>query len=138
MRRNLLFLLLVLIYPISAMAQEETFVVIAHERVPKTDLTTLQRLYTGRVLSIAEQAAMPVNLPAGNALRRQFLEAVMAQTEEQYTGYWLVRRYVGKGTPPREIASIDDVLRYVAETPGAVAYVPQSRVPKGGNVIFRQ
>lgn len=137
MRRNLLFLLLVLICPICAMAQE-AFVVIAHERVPKTDLTTLQRLYAGRVLSIAEQAATPVNLPAGNALRRQFLEAVMAQTEEQYTGYWLVRRYVGKGTPPREIASIDDVLRYVAETPGAVAYVPQSRVPKGGNVIFRQ
>lgn len=137
MRRNLLFLLLALLAPFSGRAQE-ALVIIAHGGVPKTDLATVQRLYTGRILSIADQPALPVNLPPGNPLRQQFLEVYLEQNEEQYTGYWLVRRYVGKGTPPREMASIEEILRFVGGTPGAVAYVPQSKVPKGANVVFKR
>ncbi|WP_153132568.1 hypothetical protein [Dechloromonas hortensis] len=137
MRRNLLFLLLVLLVPFSGQAQE-ALVIIAHGSLPKTDLATVQRLYTGRILSIADQPAVPINLPPGNPLRQQFLEAYLEQNEEQYTGYWLVRRYVGKGTPPREMASVEEILRFVGSTPGAVAYVPQSKVPKGANVVFKR
>lgn len=137
MRRSLLFLLLVLLVPFSGQAQE-ALVIIAHGSLPKTDLATVQRLYTGRILSIADQPAVPINLPPGNPLRQQFLEVYLEQNEEQYTGYWLVRRYVGKGTPPREMASIEEILRFVGSTPGAVAYVPQSKVPKGANVVFKR
>lgn len=137
MRRNLLFLLLVLLVPFSGQAQE-ALVIIAHGSLPKTDLATVQRLYTGRILSIADQPAVPINLPPGNPLRQLFLEAYLEQNEEQYTGYWLVRRYVGKGTPPREMASVEEILRFVGSTPGAVAYVPQSKVPKGANVVFKR
>lgn len=137
MRRNLFVLLLVLIAPLGGRAQE-ALVIVAHGSVPKTDLATVQRLYTGRILSIAEQPALPVNLPPGHPLRQQFLETYLEQTEEQYTGYWLVRRYVGKGTPPREMATVEEILRFVGGTPGAVAYLPQSRIPKGANVVFRR
>jgi hypothetical protein len=106
--------------------------------LPKTDLPSLQRLYTGRVVSIGQQAATPVNLPAGNPVRQRFLETVLGQDEEQYAGYWLVRRYVGKGAPPQELRDVDELLRYVSTTPGAVVYVPASRVPPEANIIFRR
>lgn len=121
----------------SAIAADEGFVVIGHSALPKADLPTLQRLYTGRVTSISQQAAIPINLPAGNPSRQQFLNAVLGQSEEQYTGYWLVRRYVGKGTPPQELATSEELLKYVFSTPGAVGYLPASKVPPGGNIIFR-
>ena len=112
-------------------------VVIASGALPKVDLTTLQRLYTGRIVSVGQQAATPLNLPAGDPLRKRFLEGILGQTEEQYTGYWLVRRYVGKGAPPQEFATVDEMLRQLASTPGAVAYVPVSKVPSGANIIYR-
>ena len=119
-----------------ACANEEV-VVIASGALPKVDLSTLQRLYTGRIVSVGQQAATPLNLPAGDPLRKRFLEGVLGQTEEQYTGYWLVRRYVGKGAPPQEFATVDEMLRQLASTPGAVAYVPVSKVPSGANIIYR-
>jgi ABC-type phosphate transport system substrate-binding protein len=119
-------------------AAGDDLVVIAHAGLPKTDRITLQRLYTGRVVSISQQAVAPVNLPAGHPARDEFLQWVMEQNEEQYTGYWLVRRYVGKGSPPQELGSIDEIVKYVSTTPGAVGYVPLSKVPPGGNVILRR
>lgn len=119
-------------------AAGEEIVIIAHPGLPKTDRVTLQRLYTGRIVSIGQQAVTPVNLPAGNPLRDKFLQSIMEQNEEQYTGYWLVRRYVGKGSPPVELGDVDEVAKYVQMTPGAVGYVPASKVPMGANVIFRR
>ena len=120
----------------AANANDE-LVVIASGALPKVDLPTLQRLYTGRIVSVGQQAATPLNLPAGDPLRKRFLEGILGQTEEQYTGYWLVRRYVGKGAPPQEFATVDEMLRQLALTPGAVAYVPVSKVPSGANIIYR-
>ena len=120
-----------------AASANEDVVVIASGALPKVDLPTLQRLYTGRIVSVGQQAATPLNLPAGDPLRKRFLEGVLGQTEEQYTGYWLVRRYVGKGAPPQEFATVDEMLRQLASTPGAVAYVPVSKVPSGANIIYR-
>lgn len=118
-------------------AADDRLVVIGHSALSKTDVSTLQRLYTGRVVSINEQAAIPVHLLPGDPLRRQFLDVVMKQSEEQYSGYWLVRQYVGKGAPPQEFATVEALLKYVTTTPGALGYLPASRVPMGGNVIFR-
>ena len=136
MRKTLCYLQLLLL--LSSAVADENIVVIGHGGLPKTDIATLQRLYTGRVTTINQQTAVPVNLPPGNPARRQFLELLMGQNEEQYTGYWLVRRYVGKGTPPSEVASIDELIAYVTNTPGAVGYLPASKVPPGSNVIFRR
>ncbi|MDP2880194.1 MAG: hypothetical protein Q8N89_01265 [Azonexus sp.] len=136
MRRTLLFLLIACL-PALALA-EEALAFIAYGGLPKTEQSVLQRLYTGRVVSIGEQAATPINYPAGHPLRESFLAMLMGQSEEQYTGYWLVRRYVGKGTPPLVLPDVDAVVAYVLVTPGAVGYVPLSKVPPGGNVIFKR
>jgi hypothetical protein len=135
--RRILLCLLIACLPALALAQE-ALVFIGYGGLPRTEQSILQRLYTGRAVSIGEQAVTPVNYPAGHPLRERFLAAIMGQTEEQYTGYWLVRRYVGKGAPPAELPDIEAVVAYVLATPGAVGYVPLSKVPPGGNVIFRR
>lgn len=137
MRMRLLLHFLSLLATGGALAGEP-IVVIAYPGIPKTDAVSLQRLYTGRSVSIAQLSAVPVNLPAGHPARQQFLETLLGQDEEQYTAYWLVRRYVGKGAPPKEVAEVDEVLAYVRNTPGAVGYLPLSAVPPGSNVIFRK
>lgn len=128
---------LFLLVPAIVLAGEEVLV-IGHAALPKTDKLTVQRLYTGRAVSIGSQQVLPINLPSGHSVREDFLQTCLDQNEEQYTGYWLVRRYVGKGAPPQEMGSLDEVIRFVQVTPGAVGYVPLSKVPRGANVIFRR
>lgn len=138
MRRLLALLIILVSLALTVSAADDPVVVIGHPGVPKADLATIQRLYAGRVVSIGEIAAFPVNLAKGNVVRLQFLSSLLGQTEEQYTGYWLVRRYVGKGAPPQELADLAEMLRFVASNPGAVGYVPLSAVPAGTNVIFKR
>lgn len=138
MRSVILFLVALWWAVLPAASADEAIAVIGHPGVPRTDQASLLRLYTGRTLSIGAQPAVPVNLPAGDPVRTRFLETVLGQSEEQYTGYWLVRRYVGKGAPPLEFETTDALLRHVLATPGAVGYLPSSKVPAGVNVIFRR
>ncbi len=137
MRKLLISLLLIGSFSTAPLA-EDALVVIGHSTLQKTDLATLQRLYTGRVVSLNQQPATPLNLPPGHPLREQFLANILAQNEEQYSGYWLVRRYVGKGAPPQEMSSPEEIIRAVSTTPGAIGYLPLSKVPAGSNIIFKR
>lgn len=119
-------------------ALADGILVIAHAGVPKTDLATLQRIYTGRVIEINGISVFPLNALPGHPNRNRFLRDFLHQDEEKYTGYWTVRRYIGKGTPPQEVASPAEMIATVQSTPGAVGYIHDSDWKPGLNVLFRQ
>jgi hypothetical protein len=75
---------------------------------------------------------VPVNLAKGNAVRKAFMEQVLAQDEEKFIAYWTVRRYIGKGSPPREFAGVQEQLEYLRTTPGAIGYVDAATDLKQG------
>lgn len=110
---------------------------IGHPGLPALDKTTVQRIYTGRIIELNGVRLTPVNLPAGNPIRTRFLSEVMGQEEDKYTGYWTVRRYVGKGTPPRELSTAAEVIEFVTSTTGAIGYVDESDTRPGINILLR-
>lgn len=110
-------------------------VVVAHGSVRKLEAAQVQRIYTGRLVELGGQALLPVNLAPGSQLRQRFLNDYLQQDEDRYIAYWTVRRYVGKGVPPRELSTVAEVIAYVLATPGAVAYLDDSEVPAGMNVV---
>jgi hypothetical protein len=130
-------LLLILAFLMAGEVSAQDVVVFAYRGMPKSDAATLKRLYTGRIVSISQQSARPVNLVAGHPLRHVFLARLLGQDEREYTGYWLVRRYVGKGAPPAEFATVEEMVAFVGNTPGAVGYAPVNLLPPDSNIIFR-
>ncbi|MFT3858254.1 MAG: hypothetical protein QM742_12400 [Aquabacterium sp.] len=113
-------------------------VVVGHANVRKLDLPTVQRIYTGKVIEVGGVAVAPVNLHMGQGLRQRFLSDYLQQNEDAYLAYWTVRRYVGKGVPPRELATVAEVIQYVQTTPGAIAYLDEADVPSAMNVLLRK
>jgi ABC-type phosphate transport system substrate-binding protein len=101
-------------------------VVVAHPDTPALNEDTLQKIYLGKVVEVNGRPIVPVNLNKGNTLRIAFMQQVMAQDDEKFVAYWTVRRYIGKGSPPREFATIREELEFVRATPGAVGYVDES------------
>lgn len=113
-------------------------VVIGNSNVPKTDAATIQKIYTGKSISVSGINVTPVGLKSDMDARNRFLQAYLNQDEEKYTAYWTVRRYIGKGAPPVELGSSAEVIGYVQSTPGAVGYIDEADLKQGMNVIARR
>jgi ABC-type phosphate transport system substrate-binding protein len=121
-----------------AQAHAGDIVVIGNGNVPKMDAVTVQKVYTGKVISVSGISVTPVGAKPGTSTRNLFLQEYLNQDEEKYTAYWTVRRYIGKGAPPVELASDADVINYVQSTPGAVGYIDEAQLKPGMNVIARR
>lgn len=109
-------------------------VIVGNSNVPKMDLVTIQKIYTGKIVSVSDISIKPVNAKLGSTERNLFLEKFMEQDEEKYTGYWTVRRYIGKGTPPNELNSSVEIINYVQSTAGAIGYIDAIELKAGVNV----
>jgi ABC-type phosphate transport system substrate-binding protein len=131
--RILLILLLCCTLPVLA---DPT--IIGHPGLSPLDPATLQRIYTGKVVELNGARVTPVNLPPGNALRTRFLRNYLEQDEDKYTGYWTVRRYVGKGSPPRELGNPEEVTNFIAKTAGAIGYVDETELTPEVKVLLQK
>lgn len=134
--KRFLACLAVWLLPLHA-ALAEGMVIVAHPSVPRMDQATVQRVYTGRVIEIGGVSVVPLNAPPGHPDRKRFLRDYLQQDDEKYIGYWTVRRYIGKGTPPREVNS-GEMASTIQTTPGAIGYLPESELRPGMNVILRR
>ena len=121
-----------------AQAHAGEIVVIGNSNVPKMDTVTVQKIYTGKFISVSGVNVTPVGVKPGMTARNRFLQEFLNQDEEKYTAYWTVCRYIGKGAPPVELATAADVVNYVQSTPGAVGYIDEAELKPGVNVIARR
>lgn len=115
-----------------------TVVIIGHPGMPKLDSETVQKVYSGKMIEIGGISVTAVHANIGSALRNRFLQSYLSQDEEKYTAYWTVRRYIGKGVPPKELPTSTDIINFVQSTPGAVGYVDEADIRPGLNVLLRK
>ena len=116
-----------------------SLMVVANLDTPSLDEDTLQKVYLGKVVEVDGHPITPVNLAKGSTLRNAFMQRYLTQDEEKFTAYWTVRRYIGKGTPPREFATIEQQLQFLQSTPGAIGYVDDSiELRQGLRMLFRK
>lgn len=121
-----------------AQAYADEIVVIGNSNVPRMDEATIQKVYTGKFITVSGIDLKPVGAKPGTATRDHFLQEFIHQDEEKYTAYWTVRRHIGKGEPPTELASAAEIISYVQSTPGAVGYISEMDLKPGMNVIARK
>jgi ABC-type phosphate transport system substrate-binding protein len=77
----------------------------------------------------------PVNLPAGQNIRKAFSVAVLGHTPEEMDDYWRDQYFHGE-LPPFVASSEEAVIRLVATTPGAIGYVPACLADKRVSVVL--
>jgi hypothetical protein len=115
-------------------AYADSVVVIAHPGLGKLNTTAIQRIFTGKTIEVDGVPVVAVNLKPCT-LRDTFLQRFLHQNDDKYTAYWTVRRFIGKGTPPQEMASPAEVIRYVQTTPGAIGYIDSDELKPDMNVV---
>ena len=98
-------------------------VVIGHKDIKELNANIVMRIFTGRVIEVEGVAVIPVNIRPSAPVRDKFLSKYLGQNEDKYSAYWTVRRFIGKGTPPREVDTDAEVIEFVRNNSGAVGYV---------------
>jgi ABC-type phosphate transport system substrate-binding protein len=112
-------------------------VVIGHVNLTRLDASTLEKIYTGKVIEVDGIPVTAVNANSGSPVRSRFLKVYLNQDEDKYTAYWTVRRYIGKGASPRELPNSTEVINFVKSTPGAIGYIDEADVTPGVNVLLK-
>ena len=77
----------------------------------------------------------PIDLSPKFKARELFTQQVIRKSPAQLRTYWNQQVFSGKGVPPPEAGSAQDVVNYVLANPGAVGYVPANTDPGRAKVI---
>lgn len=101
-------------------------VVIAHRDVAAERLSAdvVTQIFLRQVQQWPDgRPTQPVDLKDGEPLRAEFYARVVGRSPGQLRAYWARQSFTGMGMPPRQVATPEDVARYVQQTPGAIGYV---------------
>jgi ABC-type phosphate transport system substrate-binding protein len=77
----------------------------------------------------------PVDLAGDSPVRRRFSEEVMGRSVAAIKSYWQQLIFSGRGVPPPELETDEEVVKFVARRRGAVGYVSMGGEVSGVKVV---
>lgn len=117
-------LMLVPLFALSFTALANVAVIVHPSNAAALTQDDINKIFTGRAKSFTDgKAAEPVNLAEAVAVRADFDQKVLGRSSSQMKAYWSKLVFTGKGTPPKELASEQEVIDAVAKNPAAIGYV---------------
>jgi ABC-type phosphate transport system substrate-binding protein len=115
-----------------SIAAEETlaFKVIVHAANPTKQVSKqeLSQLFLKKVKQWKDnnEVILPVDLVDNSPIRQKFSEMIHGREVASIKAYWQKQIFSGRGVPPEEKKSDEEVLKYVSENPGAVGYIAEA------------
>lgn len=133
------FFSLLLTGSVVSLAEEPMpFNVIVHVSNPATQLATedISNMFLKKVKQWKEsgETVLPIDLVEDSPIRAQFSERIHGRKISAIKAYWQKQVFSGRGVPPEEKKSEDEVLKYVSENPGAIGYIAASTLIDAYNV----
>jgi ABC-type phosphate transport system substrate-binding protein len=124
MKMKLRFVLAIAILLLPAVSHAATVVVNSEVDASKLNADTLELMFLGKkTLWDSGQRVTPALLNEDSAVSVQFLENVLSKSVSQYRAYWKRRLFSGGGTVPKTFRTSNEVIDFVARTPGAIGVV---------------
>lgn len=123
---------------LSAQGAASNLVVIVNKSNPITSLpvTELRRVFSKQTRMWRHGDSMvPVDWDATSEVREQFSRAVMGRTVRQMSDFWVQQSITQGLAPPSTQRSARAILRFVANVPGAISYVPRDEVDDSVKII---
>lgn len=116
----------VLIWVVSAVASGQGFKIIVNqanssERISKQQLEDIFMKKTDAWSN--GRPVIPVDQTAASSTRQEFSEVIFGRNVNSIKSHWQRQIFSGRGVPPPEKGSEEDVLAFVRVNSGAIGYV---------------
>lgn len=129
MKTKNLFVLFALSMLVAAPALAEVSVIVNPANTAEMSQDEIGRIFLGKMRTYASgEPVSPVSLAEGHPVQAEFTSSVLGRSDSQLKAYWSKLIFTGKGNPPPEVASVEEMLQKVASEPGAIGYVPSDAV----------
>ena len=123
---GLLALALVLGPSLAGQTDEPIFKVVIHTDNPSTELPAnkVDKMFLKKLKRWDHGVrVMPIDLDASSPVRKSFTRTIHGKSVTAIKSFWQRIIFSGRGVPPPEKSSEEDVLEYVRANPGAIGYV---------------
>ena len=129
----------VTIFTVSATMSWADILVIVHPaNTNEVDAKFVKALYLGKETRFADgSVAKPVMLSGESKVSKIFLDKVVDQKPTQFKRLWSKLLFTGKGTPPEELATSEEVLQLVMSQPSAVGFIDSSAYTNDVRAVLR-
>lgn len=124
---------------LNSLATADTLVVIANPKAgfDSLSLAETRQLYLGKNRRLPDaQTAMPVMPQEKNPTRINFERLVLNRDPKQSRAYWAQMIFTGRGTPPRQLDSDEQVKQEVAANPQAIGYINRRALDKSVKAVL--
>lgn len=116
----------------------DTVVVVVSADNPVTEIPRLHLadLYLGRTTRFPNgEPAEPIDQETTSAARADFYQRYLGRSLAEIKAHWSRLIFTGRGRPPRDLPSGEDVRRLVAESPSAIGYIDRRLVDGSVRII---
>ncbi len=123
---SILFLALIgTVITCPSIASATDIIVIGNRSVPASELAPkeIQKIYLGKK-KLWDNGLKVVFVMLGKGdVSKKFLKSYVKKNPGMFTKYWKKKMFTGSGNPPIIFQREKDLVKYVAETKGAIGYV---------------
>jgi ABC-type phosphate transport system substrate-binding protein len=122
-----------------AHAEQDELVVITNRATPVDRIGADQaaQIFLKQIQAWPDGTAIqPVDLKESSPLRAEFYGKVTGRRPGQLRAYWARQAFTGMGLPPKEVATSEEVARFVQRTPGAIGYVDRKDVDDSVKIVL--
>ena len=139
MIRFLLSPLMVLLLMAGSGAAHAELVVVVNPKsgVDKLSRDEVTNIFLGRFRQLpGGMAAQPIDLPTAQGEKASFYRLLVNKELAEINAYWARLVFSGRTSPPRLGGGNEDVLRYVAATPGGIGYLDRSKTDSRVRIVL--
>lgn len=139
MKLTILFLIAIL-YVSLASADNKEFVVIGTSELSPQSLSRSEvvDIYMGRMKRLKNGTYLiPVDIQTENPMRSGFYHELMDKNLSEINSYWARLVFTGRGVPPRQAESVDEIIEIIKHNKGAIGYVPLEAVTDDVHILYR-
>jgi ABC-type phosphate transport system substrate-binding protein len=123
------------LFGLNQAALADVVVIVNPANAANIDEEQIAKIFLGQTKTFSNGTeAVPIDQKEG-ALREEFGNKLLKKNPAQLKAQWARQIFTGGAKPPKELASDDEILKFVASNPGAIAYIDSSKVNKTVKVL---
>lgn len=94
-------------------------------------------LYMGKNRRLSSGVnAIPLDLATPNEEKALFYQFLVHRSLPEINSYWARLTFSGQGSPPLQVANVDELIKMVISNKGAIAYIDRRFLDKRVKLIY--
>lgn len=119
---------------VTALSAEETVILNGASALASLSEDDLKDYYLGKKASWPDGSKVVVVVLKEGASHEKLMSK-LGKSTSQFTTGWKKLVFTGKGAMPEQVGSEDDLVSFVAKTPGSIGFVDAGKVKEGVKAV---